>query len=67
MLDDRARRPSLARRTESTLRLARLRVEREAVLAVAPDAEARLRSLDLQFRLEQVAQQPSPGRAIGRS
>lgn len=30
-IDDRARRPSLARRTESTLRLARLRSKREAV------------------------------------
>jgi conjugative relaxase-like TrwC/TraI family protein len=64
-LDDRARRPSLARQTESTLRLARLRAEREAVQAVSPDAEARLRSLDLQLRLEQVAQRPAPARGVG--
>ncbi len=65
-VDDRARRPSLARRTESALRLARLQRERGAVQAVAPDALQRLRSLDLQLRLEQVAQPPAPGRAIGR-
>jgi ATP-dependent exoDNAse (exonuclease V) alpha subunit len=65
-LDDRARRPSLARRTDNTLRLARLRAEREAVQAVAPEADHRLRSLDLQLRLEQVADRPSPGRARGR-
>jgi conjugative relaxase-like TrwC/TraI family protein len=64
-IDDRARRPSLARRTESTLRLVRLRAERGAVQAVAPAADARLRSLDLQLRLEQVAQRPAPGRGIG--
>lgn len=46
-LDGRARRPSLAQRTESTLRLTRLRAEREAIQTVAPDADARLRSLDL--------------------
>ncbi|MGH2780660.1 MAG: MobF family relaxase [Thermoleophilaceae bacterium] len=66
-LDDRARRPSLAHRTESTLRLARLRAERDAVQAVAPEADARLRSLELQLRLELVAQRPAPGRSIGRS
>jgi conjugative relaxase-like TrwC/TraI family protein len=64
-IDDRTRRPSLARRTESTLRLARLRAEREAVQAVAPEAEARLRSLDLQLRLEQVAARPASSRGIG--
>jgi len=64
--DDRVRRPSLARKTESTLRLARLRAERDAVQAVAPEAHARLRSLDLQFRLEHVAQRPAPGRSLGR-
>lgn len=63
-VDDLARRPSLARRTESTLRLARLRAEREAVQAMAPEAETRLRSLDLQLRLEQVAQRPAPSRGI---
>ncbi|MGH9135485.1 MAG: MobF family relaxase [Acidimicrobiales bacterium] len=65
-LDDRARRPSLARRTASTLRLARLRSEREAVQEVAPGAVERLRSLDLQLRLEPVAERPAPGRGIGR-
>jgi conjugative relaxase-like TrwC/TraI family protein len=63
-LDGRLRRPSLARRTESTLRVARLRAEREAVQAVAPEADARLRSLDLQLRLEAVAQRQAPGRGI---
>ena len=66
-IDDRARRPSLARRTESTLRLARLRSERDAVQAVAPDAFDRLRSLDLQLRLEQVAQRSPPARGVGRT
>lgn len=67
-LDDRARRPNLAHRTESTLRLARLRAERDAVQAVAPQADSRLRSLDLQLRLEQVAHRPEPARgvALGR-
>ena len=66
-IDDRTRRPSLARRTESTLRLERLRSERDALQAVAPEATERLRSLDLQLRLEQVAQRASPGRSISRS
>ena len=64
--DNRTRRPSLARRTDNTLRLARLRSEREAVRAVAPDAHDRLRALDLQLRLEEVAQRPAPGRALER-
>jgi ATP-dependent exoDNAse (exonuclease V) alpha subunit len=38
------RRPNRARRTDRTLRLVRLRAEREAVRAVAPEADARLRS-----------------------
>jgi hypothetical protein len=63
-INERARRPSLAYWTESTLRLARLRAEREAVQVVAPEADARLRSLDFQLRLEQVAQRPTPGRGI---
>jgi conjugative relaxase-like TrwC/TraI family protein len=66
-IDGGVRRPSLARQTESTLRLARLRSERDAVQAVAPEAAHRLRSLDVQLRLEQVAQRLAPGRAIGRS
>jgi ATP-dependent exoDNAse (exonuclease V) alpha subunit len=65
-IDDRGRRPSLAGRTESTLRLARLRAERDAVQAVAPQADIRLRSLDLQLRLEQVACRPEPARGIAR-
>jgi len=60
------RRPSLAGRTGSTLRLASLRSEREAVQAVAPDAAPRLRSLDLQLRLEQVTQ-TGPLSWLGRS
>lgn len=66
-IDDRVRRPSLARRTESTLHVARLRAELEAVKAVAPDAETRLRSLDLQLRLEHVGQRAVPVRGIGRT
>jgi ATP-dependent exoDNAse (exonuclease V) alpha subunit len=64
--DDRARRPSLAPRTESTLRLAQLRSERDAVQAVAPQAVDRLRSLDLQLRLEHVGQRRSPERGLTR-
>ena len=63
--DDRALRPDLARRTETTVRLARLRAERDAVAAAAPDAEARLRVLAAQLRLERVAQ-AKPARALGR-
>ena len=63
--DDRRRRPDLARRTDAAVRLARLRAERDAVAAVAPDAEGRLRVLDAQLRLERVAQ-PAPARALGR-
>lgn len=62
---DRARHPSRARRTEVVLRLAQLRVEREAVHAVAPEADARLDFLDVQLRLEQVAQRPAPTRDVG--
>jgi conjugative relaxase-like TrwC/TraI family protein len=63
--DARARRPNLVRRTESALRLARLRSEREAVQAVAPEAEERLRALDLQMRLEALVHRPPPGRELG--
>lgn len=49
------------------LRVARLRAERDAVEVVAPQAVDRLGSLDLKLRLEQVAQRPAPGRAIGLS
>ncbi len=61
--------PNLAHRAESAIRLARLRAERDAVQAVAPEADARLRSLDLQLQLEQVALRPMPpahGVAVGR-
>ncbi len=64
-VDDRDRRPSLAHRTESALRAARLRAEKEAIRAVAPDATDRLRSLDLRIRLEAVGQRPA-ARALGR-
>lgn len=49
-----------------TLRSSRLLAEREALEAVAPHAVDRLRTLDLQLRLELVAQRPDRGRAIGR-
>jgi len=64
--DDTARRrPDLARRADRALRHARLRAERDAVLAVAPDAVKRLQALDIQLRLDQVAQRPPQGRRIG--
>lgn len=66
-IEDKARRPSLSSRTETTLRLARLRSERDAVQAVAPEAIERLRSLDLQLRLERLAERPPPALDIGRS
>ena len=55
------RRPDLARRTEASLRIARLRAERDAVSAAAPDAEARLRILDTRLRLEQMGQPAERG------
>lgn len=66
-LDDRVRRPSLANRTEATLRVARLRAERDAVEAIAPNADQRLRAIDLRMRLAglEVARDPV-GRALGR-
>jgi conjugative relaxase-like TrwC/TraI family protein len=63
---EKARRPSLEQRTETTLHLARLRAERDAVAAIALDAEQRLRSLDLQVRLTRVEDEP-PGRERGRA
>ncbi|HEX2701321.1 MAG TPA: AAA family ATPase [Acidimicrobiales bacterium] len=63
---DGRRRPDLAQRTDAAVRPARLRAEREAVAAVAPDAEARLRVLDAQLRLERVAQPKPAARALGR-
>jgi len=57
------RRPDLARRADSAIRLARLRAEHDAVEAVAPDAEGRLAALRAQLRLEQVV--PAAARGIG--
>src|SRR3546814_3838079 len=65
-IDDATRRPSLAQRTEMLLRSSRLRAARAAGEAVAPEAVDRLRALDLQLRLEQVAQRPAQGLSIGR-
>ena len=62
---DAAAHPRLSTRPDATVRMARLRAERDAVAAVAPDADARLRVLDVQLRLERVAQ-PKPARALGR-
>ncbi len=59
-------RPNLARRTDSAIRLARLRAEHDAVEAVAPDADARLAALRAQLRLEQVVPAPSRGIGLGR-
>ena len=58
--------PRLSARPDATVGLARLRAERDAVAAVAPDAAARLRVLDAQLRLEQVARPRPPRRALGR-
>ncbi len=65
--EDGYRRPDLARRVDATLRVTRLRAERDAVQAVAPDAEARLRVLDAQLRLEQVGQRPERRPALRRA
>lgn len=58
--------PRLSTRPDAVVRLARLRAERDAVAAVAPNAAARLRVLDAQLRLERVAQPAPPKRAVGR-
>lgn len=52
--DTMQRRPGLSRKVPDAIRTAQLRAEREAVEAVAPWAEDRLRSLDLQQRLDAV-------------
>lgn len=68
-VDGTVRRPSLARRTESTIRSARLRAEREAVAAVVPPTHERLRPLDLQLRLARLEAEPRTreiGRGLGR-
>lgn len=63
------RRPAFARRTEASLRIARLRAESDAVSAIAPDAEARLRILDTRLRLERMGcqmGQPAERHALRR-
>jgi conjugative relaxase-like TrwC/TraI family protein len=63
--DRRRQGPGLAPRAAATLRSARLRAERQAVVSVAPDALERLRSLDSRIRMEHVGL-PSPARGGGR-
>ena len=58
--------PSPTARPDAVVRMAQLRAERDAVATVAPEATARLRVLDAQLRLEQVAQPAPPRRALGR-
>ena len=48
-------RPDLARRTDRTVRIARLRAEREAVRAVGLEASQRLLALDAALRVEQLS------------
>ncbi len=63
-------RPNLARRASLVIRAAGFRAERDAVAAVAPDAEQRLRSLDLQIRLDALEAAPArraPDRHLGRA
>ena len=62
--EDGDRRPGLARRTDVTLRHARLRAERDAVASVAPDAVDRLRALDVRLRLDQVERHQERGRSL---
>ena len=64
--DDGHRRPDLARRTDATVRLARLRAERDAVAAVTRGADARLRVIDANLRLEQLSEPKPPARARTR-
>ncbi|WP_208029706.1 MobF family relaxase [Rhabdothermincola sediminis] len=59
------RRPNLARRTSWALRQAQLRAEEDAVRAVAPWAEHRLRALETQRRLDALEQPPGPSRGLG--
>jgi conjugative relaxase-like TrwC/TraI family protein len=61
----RAARPNLEPRIEGAIRIARLHAERDAVEAVAPGAADRLRRLDIQLRLEMVAERPAPARGLG--
>jgi hypothetical protein len=61
------RRPDLARVVDNAIRRARLRAERDAVRAVAPDAVQRLSALDIQLRLERVEMRSSGRmRGLGR-
>lgn len=62
---DRAARPNLEPKIEGAIGMARLRAERDAVEAVAPEAVERLRRLDSQLRLEMVAERPAPARGLG--
>ncbi len=63
--DGDARRPNLARRTSWAIRQAQLRAEEEAVRAVAPWAEQRLRALEMQRRLDALERPPAPSRGLG--
>ncbi len=62
--DGDARMPNVARRTSWAIRQAQLRAEEEAVHAVAPWAEQRLRALEMQRRLDAL-EQPAPSRGLG--
>ena len=57
--EDGPHQPDLARRTDATVRIARLRAERDAVQAVAPAAVGRLAALDIQLRLDRVTLSPA--------
>ena len=57
-------RPDLARRATHAVRLAQLVAERDAVEAVAPDADVRLAALNARLRLERATQRPAQARAL---
>ena len=56
---EREQHPALTRRPDEPLRIARLKAERDALRAVAPGADERLRALDRQLRLAAVGLEPS--------
>jgi conjugative relaxase-like TrwC/TraI family protein len=59
-------RPHLARRVAAVIRLARLRAERDAVVAVAPEANGRLAALDASLLLQRVeVDAPERQRGLG--
>jgi conjugative relaxase-like TrwC/TraI family protein len=60
-------RPDLARRTAHVVRLAKVRAERDAVAAIAPEATRRLEALDLSLRLQrlELAEAPQRPRGLG--